>query len=837
MTITIPTGGTCLLMAGAFGLPQYLPAMLGGEVTDGNVLVNVPYDNAGIFDYNVTDGRDKLDELLHSTQGMKIVFCHSLGSLAATRWLHDLGPTSDIDSAEVLFVFLGNSGRRYNGIYNGDSDIGQLLGGVLGITIALAPVDTPYKVYDLARQYDGYADVPPGTALSNLYALENTLAGANNIHPNYNNVRLDDPNNSVYVEGNITYLVSPTYPVATLQSIAWLNDYAIQEDKVLRPQIEAAYTGPVPRPAPVYPPLSGDQGTPIDPTDHDPAAVLGNIQYKCDQVRASHESIRKAKPLIRFWMNNPDGSAGLVYVGRVDYDDTIKGSFPFKNNTPTQGVVELRDDNYIAIWLKQLPNDPTLKKNVVITVDFYNGAKRWSGIMDKWNVKSKDGVKYLEVTFDDDLKFLQFIVAPPNPALPLDVFQFPRVWAQGGPAKWAVSTLLWVNLWRNESSAWTLPDDPFDINSWTAEWDMSEWQCLVKCDPFASDDSSLWTFLSSRMNPIDSVIADCLDDAQLTITYRRIITDDGETCNVNGITNVANGVLVYEIVDNSNATALEGTFLQGTIVDGMVRSVVDYTAGFVEDSFNEVIDDETLAPDEYYQSGFLGTMSVMPWVVIRDNEWTPIESSELSWGPSKNVSVIVGGDNPAIDATAKLLIETTGNLLGLFLLGFPTGTIIEDIVMPFIVGTIAAWDQWKNTGRATELGFVHYLELYQQGAENNSWSLSALTALRGGFLVGLSETDHLIALRDSWMIPGVHVDIGQRMGSTCDSKGLENIIWVNQLEEMTPSWDNSDSLQPLTWSIKAGKSNRNLTMGERMARLSKKMNEAINNIGFSIISA
>ena len=54
------------------------------------------------------------------------------GSLAATRWLHDLGPTSDIDPAEVLFVFLGNSGRRYGGIYNGNSDIGKLLGGVLG---------------------------------------------------------------------------------------------------------------------------------------------------------------------------------------------------------------------------------------------------------------------------------------------------------------------------------------------------------------------------------------------------------------------------------------------------------------------------------------------------------------------------------------------------------------------------------------------------------------------------------------------------------------------------------------------------------------------------------
>ncbi|UVF61196.1 minor tail protein [Mycobacterium phage DuncansLeg] len=574
--------------------------------------------------------------------------------------------------------------------------------------------------------------------------------------------------------------------------------------------------------------------------DGDEWAAFSSLEDQAQTVRDQHAGIRRAKPLIRLWMNNPEGDAGLVYVGRVDYDDTINGSFPFKNNTPSQGILNLRDDHYLAVWLKKLPNDPALKKNVVITVDFYGGKKRWSGLLDHWKIVTKEHVKQLEVTFNDDLTFLQYLLCPPNPFLPIPVLQFPRIFGLAGPAKWTISVLILINLMRVQGNWWNLPDDPFDLESWDDAFDWSDWQCFVKANSFLLDDSSLWTFVSSRMNPIDSVIADSLDDAQLTITYRRILTDDGEVSDIPGVPNPKNGALVFEVVDNSNATALEGTFFEGTIVDGFARSVLVYGGGFVEDTLSTVGDDQTLQPDEYYQSGFLATMAKMPWLVVRDNEWTPIESSDLSWGPAKNVSVVVGGDNPAADAIAKLIITTTGNLLGYFLLGgfSSAGDIAADIIMPFIVGTIAAWLYWKNTGRATALGWVHYWELYQQGAESNSWSLAALAALRGGFLVGRAETVHTMALHDSWIIPGLHIDVGQRMGSTVNSKGVEQIIWVNQLEEMTAAWDHSGGGEmPLSWVLKAGKSDRAMSMGERMARLTKKMSEALNNVGVQLVAS
>ena len=571
------------------------------------------------------------------------------------------------------------------------------------------------------------------------------------------------------------------------------------------------------------------------------------VEAAAGSVRDRHRALRLAKPIIRLWNNDQDWSkAGANYVGRIDLDDTIKGSFPFKNNTPSQGVIELRDDHWIAMWLKKLPNDPDVRKNVVITVDFYGGIKRWSGLLDRWEVKTRDGVKYLEVTFQDDLTFLQYLLCPPNPALPIPVFQFPRLFMLAGPSIWCVSMIIFINMLRTMGADnWLLPDDPFDPDSWDQTFetvddlfDWSDWQAHIMAPPFL-EDSSLWTFISSRMNPVDSIIANTLDDGQLSIKYRRIITDDGESCSPNlFVQNVKNCALVFEVVDNSNVTTLEGTFLEGTIVDGFIRSVVEYGSGFIEDVFNMVTEDQTLAPDEYYQNGFMGTIAKQPWVVLRDNEWTAIESSSLSWGPSKNVSVVVGGDNPAADAIAKLTIETIGNLLGALFMFSSLGTIIADVVMPFLVGTIAAWLYWRNQGRQKELGWIHYIEAYQAGAEANSWSLSAIAALRGGFLTGKSETRHVMALHESWMIPGIHADIGHRIGSTIQSRGLEQIIWINQLEEMTAQWDNSvGAQQPYSWVLKAGRSERALTLGERLARLTKKISESANNVGFSLIQA
>lgn len=567
---------------------------------------------------------------------------------------------------------------------------------------------------------------------------------------------------------------------------------------------------------------------------------LDSISGQVDEWRQQLDFMRRAKPMITFYKNKDDGSEGLEYYGRVAYQDSIKASFPFKKNISTQGVLELRFDHYISKWLRDVPNDPTACKNIVVRVDFFGGKLRWTGLLHHHAAKMRDGMRYMELTFNDDLQFLQFLLGPPNPALPIPVFQWPRVLPILGPAKWACSTMILINLIRVQGII-DLPDDPFDPAEWgemvTNPW--GDWQVHIKANPLPLDDSSLWTVLGTRMNPLDAVLADALDDAQLTLKWRRVFTDEGE--QEHGLmfnTQPANGALILEIVDDSGYynQALNGTFLGGTIIDGMVRSVVQYVGGFIEDSGTLLTDNETYYPDEYYGPGWLGTLAQAPWLVVRDNSWTPIQTSELTWSPATAVSVIVGGDNPAADAIARLIIETTGNLIGYFLLGgfSSAGTIAADLVMPYLVGTIAAWLEWKHYGRERNLGWVHLWELYQQGAENNSWSLSALAALRGGFLASRSQTSHTMSLHgNSWIIPGVHFDIGSRIGST--ARGYDNLIFVNQCEEIIPSWDHSGD-GTLNFQIKAGENKASLTTGERLARLVKKTRDILQNIGVHMIS-
>jgi hypothetical protein len=565
---------------------------------------------------------------------------------------------------------------------------------------------------------------------------------------------------------------------------------------------------------------------------------LDRIEALAEEWRAALDEKAASAPWIRIWRNRKDGQPGLEYVGRIDYQDTIKASFPFKKNQSAQGVLELRLDHYISEWLRTVPNDPEEKKNVIITVDFFGSDLRWSGILHHHSVKMRDGLHYMELTFNDDLQFLQFMLGPPNPVLPIPIFQFPRVGVILGPAKWACSMMVLINIIRLEGNLWTLPDDPFDLDQWfdIVQWD--DWQIHIKCSPFLLDDSSLWTMLSTRMNPLDTVLADALEDAQLTLRYRRVFSDLGETQEgLIFVQTPANGALVLEIVDDSGYySPLTGTFLEGTIADGFIRSAVTYVGGFVEDTASIIGDDQSMYPDEYWHGGFLGTFASAPWLVIRDNPWTQISTSELTWSPATAVSVIVGGDNPAADAIARLIIETTGNLLGyLLLFGFSSaGTIAADVIMPFLQGTIAAWLEWKNTGRAKNLGWVHLHELFQQGAEANSWSLAAVAALRGGFLASRSQTSHALELKGTrWIMPGVHFWIGSRVGST--SVAYPDMIFVNQVEYIEASWDWSAG-QPLDFTVQIGQNKAAMSVGERSARLVKKIQDTLQNIGVHLIS-
>lgn len=567
------------------------------------------------------------------------------------------------------------------------------------------------------------------------------------------------------------------------------------------------------------------------------------------EIREAHKAVRREPPLIRLWANPeaPSGHDGLLLRGKV-VNETAQ-SWPFKINKSQTGKLRLRIDHFLAKWIYSIPNTPEAKKNVVITVDFGRGAmldpadgppERFSGLLHHWEIVSdKDGVKYMEAYFNDDTQFPAFILGAPNPILPIPIFQFPRVLPIFGPGRWAPSMMVFLNLLRIQGNLWSLPDDPFDVGSWTESWDMSTWQVLIKAPSFF-EDSSLWTLDATRMDPLDRVVEDGMDDGELMWKYRRIITADGETSPVPGVPTVRNGALVLEIVDRSWYYESSGTATKYNAIDGFIRTVTSFVDGFLVDVDNVLSGDPGTYPPEYFLQGFLGIVPSHPWLVIRDGPGTGIQTQRLSHAPATAFRVIVGGDNPFANQAAELLIQSVGNLLGYFLLGgFDSlGDMAATVIMPLIAGTIFAWDEFEHTTRAQQLGWVKLMEHFQTGANNNAWSLSAIAAIRAGIRATSSETSHELTAIDSNWIVGVHATYGDRVGSTMtgmeDRPSLDQ-VFVDRIEEMEYSVDWTTDDAP-GWNMKIGKSTATMSLAERSSRLLSKSLATLQNLGVNIIS-
>lgn len=256
---------TVLTLAGAYGLPQLVNQYMGGTVTKGKQVVPVYYPNyvnlwpdfsgqsgtitwtKAMFDFvhkNVIAGVSILDgQIADAIQHDDVtVFTHSMGSWVATAWLRDKGPEGRFDPERLSFVLLGNSARKYGGLFQ--ADVG---GGV--------PQGNPFQVIDFALQYDGWADWPGDPqVITNVDAAVNAYQGMSSTHLQYQRGRLDDPNNAEYFDAttNVTYVWAMTYPVPILGP--WATP---STDSDYRATIESAYSRPVVVPTPDYPALAG----------------------------------------------------------------------------------------------------------------------------------------------------------------------------------------------------------------------------------------------------------------------------------------------------------------------------------------------------------------------------------------------------------------------------------------------------------------------------------------------------------------------------------------------------------------------------------------------------
>ncbi|KRE28963.1 hypothetical protein ASG82_04340 [Mycobacterium sp. Soil538] len=201
------SGARVAVLAGALDKPERTMQQLHGSLcAPPNVCEPLNYMNVGLLgpaigQASLDDGVTRLDQWIRNTPGPKIVFGHSLGSNVINRWLrqHSFDPTAPPPS-ELRFVTTGAPERRGTGFVYTDPEGKNRWRAAQGFGI---PADTPYRVVDICRKWDGFCYYIPGD--------QRSIDGqASKRHTDYSDINIDDPANEVSVEGNITEVLVPT---------------------------------------------------------------------------------------------------------------------------------------------------------------------------------------------------------------------------------------------------------------------------------------------------------------------------------------------------------------------------------------------------------------------------------------------------------------------------------------------------------------------------------------------------------------------------------------------------------------------------------------------------
>lgn len=201
---------------------------------------DILYNNAVASLATATEAAEKAHDVASRAKGPTVLFGVSHGARALCLLLRD---EPDFDPEKVAVVMMGNPERKYGGLKPSD------FGGV-GI-----PDDTPFRVYDVARQYDYWADYPNGT--NKTTALRNVREGQlqdvlfrNGPHSDYSMVYIGDPANVVWKEDNRTYILAPTLPMPMCRRVWWDLKRECLEDAKVRAEVEKGYNRPKPVPVP-----------------------------------------------------------------------------------------------------------------------------------------------------------------------------------------------------------------------------------------------------------------------------------------------------------------------------------------------------------------------------------------------------------------------------------------------------------------------------------------------------------------------------------------------------------------------------------------------------------
>lgn len=186
---------------------------------------------------------------------------------------------------------------------------------------------------------------------------------------------------------------------------------------------------------------------------------------------------RRKPPLVRL---HTGANCDLVHI--VECEDEATWEDPDNDTGPGTLILDFATPQ--AQWLNDMYGriERGEKRNVIVSVD-YCGI-RWSGLLEECDVQTDEtGYTRLVATFLSDFEQLKSKLLWSTPVMPA-AFQPIKVFGLAGPAPWVCLTALQINLWRENFSLITMPDDPLAPSAWFTGLDMANWTVVVKPSSF-----------------------------------------------------------------------------------------------------------------------------------------------------------------------------------------------------------------------------------------------------------------------------------------------------------------------------------------------------------------
>lgn len=507
--------------------------------------------------------------------------------------------------------------------------------------------------------------------------------------------------------------------------------------------------------------------------------------YNTIEARSrSFEKSREQDVRVRLWDGNWNEFAEVVGFYEVEFE--------FEDLDAGAGSLTLPIDHSVAQAMMDPKTWPT--KSMYVTFD--KDGSRWSGRLVNHRVHvSSAGEQHVEFSFVHDYIKLKELLVWANPFLP-DLVQFPKAWMLFGPSRWVVATTLFVNLLRKNNSLWKLPDDPLNFSQWF-DLGMTNWNIVVKPVDFGSD-SSLTAVVSSRFKYFHDCVVDVCRDAQLAIEVRRYLPGDPEPIPGKSL---RYGCLVVEVVDKSGWN--RETSFGGNIINGLVRQIRRVMSDGVTEGLDTIPRVEF--PEEYYKSGFMGSLPSAPWVVLEHGPRTGMVSSDFEYVPPGPYQFVTGGSSmPMVNETIKAAIVGIGGIIGSILGQSQLGTVADSLLEPLYSDVFFAFQSHKDHKRISEQGWDAPFEQWVDGSDK-AHTLAALISIRRALYETRERFSVSVEMEDGapyWVGTQGQGDffVGDRVA--VHALGMpENQLFVERVEKLRYS-TNSDGRG---WEITIGK--------------------------------